>query len=90
MNTKFFIFSLYPEYVCLGCLKKTELNWALNMEIFQQNMLQQPPVDRFQILEALNFENMPKNIDFLKILDQNTPLSKVPCRIILVKSWCSS
>ena len=84
------MFSLYPEYVCLGCLNKTELNWALNMEIFQQNMLQQPPVDRFYILEGLNFENMPKNIDFLKILEQNTPLIKIPCRIISVKSWCSS
>ena len=28
--------------------------------IFQQNMLQRPPVDRFYILEGVNFENMNK------------------------------
>ena len=34
-----------------------------------QNMLQQPSVDRFDILEGINIENMHKKIDFFEILD---------------------
>ena len=55
------------------------------MEIFQQNMLQQPPVDRFYILEGLNFENMHTKFDFFKILDHNTPL--IDTEIFLTKEW---